>query len=117
MNSIQSLLIFLKFFYSPTLYIGEHSHGLYALPSFADSSTAKIISSKGARLLLEGPLVTSHISTNENGIPLPGDHVPSTIIETSDNDFQSINSEKSIIMLGKYYAILKLKIIPSKPIL
>ncbi|XP_033215389.1 serine/threonine-protein kinase/endoribonuclease IRE1 isoform X2 [Belonocnema kinseyi] len=87
---------------SPTLYIGEHSHGLYALPSFADSSTAKIISSKGARLLLEGPLVTSHISTNKNGIPLPGDHVPSTVIETSDNDFQSMNSEKSIIMLGHY---------------
>ena len=75
----------------------------------------KIISSKGAHLLLEGPLVTAHISTDENDIPLPEDHVPSTIIETSDNDFQTMNSKKSIIMLGKFYSISKLKIIHPKP--
>lgn len=92
---------------SQTLYIGEHTHGLYALPSFADSSTVTI-SSKTAHLLLEGPLITSYISNqnnnnnNNNEIPLPGDHVSTTKIETTDNDFQSINPEKNIIMLGHY---------------
>ncbi|XP_051171210.1 serine/threonine-protein kinase/endoribonuclease IRE2 [Leptopilina boulardi] len=85
---------------SQTLYIGEHTHGLYALPSFADSSTVTI-SSMSTHLLLEGPLITSYISNN-NDIPLPGDHVSTTKIETSEDDFQSINPEKNIIMLGHY---------------
>lgn len=88
------------FLYRQTLYIGEHTHGLYALPSFADSSTVTI-TSKSAHLLLEGPIIISHISNNNNAIPLPGDHVSTTKIETSENDFQSMNPEKNIIMLGK----------------
>lgn len=40
---------------SPTLYIGEHLHGLYALPSFVDQNMVKITASEAGPLLLEGP--------------------------------------------------------------
>ncbi|XP_058791502.1 serine/threonine-protein kinase/endoribonuclease IRE1 isoform X2 [Phymastichus coffea] len=55
----------LKFF--PSLYIGEHSHGLYALPSLVDASTPTI-SSKVGSLLLEGPL-TSQLQKNDSPPP------------------------------------------------
>ncbi|KAL7301231.1 hypothetical protein TKK_0006195 [Trichogramma kaykai] len=48
----------------PTLYIGEHRHGLYALPSLSDTSTPTI-SSKSGQLLLEGPL-SSHFQKNDS---------------------------------------------------
>ena len=39
----------------PTLYIGEHKHGLYALPSLVDSSTVHVITSQSRRPLIDGP--------------------------------------------------------------
>lgn len=41
---------------SPTLYIGEYLHGLYALPSLADQNTAAIALAERGPLLLEGPV-------------------------------------------------------------
>lgn len=41
--------------FSPTLYIGEHLHGLYALPSLVDQNLVKITISEVGPLLLEGP--------------------------------------------------------------
>ena len=58
---------------SPTVYIGEHVHGLYALPSFVDQNVVKITSSDAGPLLLESsgtsesPRVYSeHIITSQN---------------------------------------------------
>ncbi|KRT82319.1 hypothetical protein AMK59_3942 [Oryctes borbonicus] len=39
----------------PTLYIGEHLYGLYALPSLVDQNLVKITISEVGPLLLEGP--------------------------------------------------------------
>lgn len=50
----------------PTLYIGEHNHGLYALSSLVDKNTITI-STGHAPLLLEGPSETaSNEKSNEN---------------------------------------------------
>lgn len=56
----------LFYFHSPTLYIGQHRHGLYALPSLVDSTTATISSNIG-QLLLEGPLSVPQLAKNDNG--------------------------------------------------
>ncbi|XP_072932092.1 serine/threonine-protein kinase/endoribonuclease IRE1 [Epargyreus clarus] len=39
----------------PTLYIGEHNHGLYALSSLVDKNTVTISTGHSQSLLLEGP--------------------------------------------------------------
>lgn len=41
--------------FSPTLYVGEHVHGLYALPSLVDQNVVTITNSLAGPLLLEGP--------------------------------------------------------------
>lgn len=43
----------LKFY--PTLYVGEHLFGLYALPSLVDQNVVTITSSENGPLLLDGP--------------------------------------------------------------
>ncbi|OAD60687.1 Serine/threonine-protein kinase/endoribonuclease ire-1 [Eufriesea mexicana] len=50
----------------PTLYIGQHRYGLYALPSLVDSTIAPISSNIG-QLLLEGPLSVPQLGKNDNG--------------------------------------------------
>lgn len=47
-------------FISPTLYIGEHTYGLYALPSLVDQNMVTITSSEAGPLLLEGPDVPKY---------------------------------------------------------
>ncbi|XP_066601348.1 serine/threonine-protein kinase/endoribonuclease IRE1-like isoform X2 [Prorops nasuta] len=84
----------------PTLYIGQHRYGLYALPSLVDSTTATI-SSKSSFLLLEGPVVIPDLQRN-NRAPLPGDHVFIEDINPADESYQSIVEGKSIITLGHY---------------
>lgn len=72
------------------MFIGEHSHGLYALPSLVDSSTPTIISKSG-KLLLEGP-TASEFKKNSSPSPLhTGDS------EKSDDD----DYDNDIIILGK----------------
>ena len=39
----------------PTLYVGEHEHGLFAVPSLVDEETLMISPAKNGPLLLEGP--------------------------------------------------------------
>lgn len=102
---IKYLLLFYRIcfmFFSPTLYIGQHRYGLYALPSLIDSTTATI-SSKSEYLLLEGPLTIAQIHKNDNRVPLPGDHVVIGNIHTAHDGYQSVTREKSIITLGNMH--------------
>ena len=39
----------------PTLYVGEHEHGLFAVPSLVDEQTMMISPAKNGHLLIEGP--------------------------------------------------------------
>lgn len=48
------------FIYSPTLYVGEHNHGLYALSSLVDKNTVTITTGHTQPLLLEGPTATEN---------------------------------------------------------
>ncbi len=52
---IGSVIFFLFLFSSKTLYVGEHEHGLYAMPSLVDEETLTIAPSSTGPLLLEGP--------------------------------------------------------------
>lgn len=80
------------FFCSPTLYIGQHRHGLYALPSLVDSTTATISSNIG-RLLLEGPLSVPQLGKNNNGnVPLSS--------YFDNTDFIAGSGYQTIITLG-----------------
>lgn len=45
----------LYFFSSPTLYVGDHTYGLYALPSLVDQNVVTITASDSGPLLLGGP--------------------------------------------------------------
>lgn len=85
----------------PTLYVGQHRYGLYALPSLIDLDTTTI-SSNIEHLLLEGPLMTSQPHTNDNNIPLTGDHVFISNIDVADDGYQSIKRTGNTIMLGHY---------------
>ncbi|EFN88565.1 Serine/threonine-protein kinase/endoribonuclease ire-1 [Harpegnathos saltator] len=86
-----------------TLYVGQHRYGLYALPSLVDTDTTTI-SSNIEHLLLEGPLLTSHLDTDDNEVPLPGNHVFISNIDVA-NDYQSFKRTKNIIMLGNVYKL------------
>ncbi|KAL1497233.1 hypothetical protein ABEB36_008228 [Hypothenemus hampei] len=72
----------------PTLYIGEHLHGLYALPSFVDQNVVTITSSDEGPLLLEGPnspdspkLYLSYPISGRN-YKLPLDAFPEEILQS-----------------------------------
>ncbi|XP_072763557.1 serine/threonine-protein kinase/endoribonuclease IRE1 [Anoplolepis gracilipes] len=69
----------------PTLFVGKHKHGLYALPSLVDSSIT--ISSNIGNSLLEGLLLPSHINTDNK---LPGDHVYIPNIDKADDGWNMI---------------------------
>ncbi|XP_034936103.1 serine/threonine-protein kinase/endoribonuclease ire-1 [Chelonus insularis] len=83
----------------PTLYVGEHRHGLYALPSLVDSSTATISSHTG-HLMLEGPRIIPQATNNDNK------PVNDESISTDDLDEEmKINKnsgENNLIVLGHY---------------
>ncbi|XP_001607831.2 serine/threonine-protein kinase/endoribonuclease IRE1 isoform X1 [Nasonia vitripennis] len=88
-----------EFQFFPTLYIGEHSHGLYALPSFSDSATPTI-ASKAGQLLLEGPII-SQMQKNESPPP-PFDGGSK---EPLESDFQRIGADKNNIMILGHYEV------------
>lgn len=69
---------------SRSLYVGEHIHGVYALPTLVDENT-KTISSEPMKLL-DGP----NANTNPNLVYL------STLMETNNN------KNKNVIVLGHY---------------
>ncbi|KAL0110554.1 hypothetical protein PUN28_013865 [Cardiocondyla obscurior] len=87
----------------PTLYVGQHRYGLYALPSLVDLDTTTISTNNIGHLLLEGPLMMSHpYPMDDNNVPLPGDHVFLSNIDVTNNDYQSIKRAENAIMLGHY---------------
>jgi hypothetical protein len=114
---------------SPTLYVGEHLHGLYALPSFVDQNTVTIGPAQTGILLLEGPShlqshhqdaalnyhgsSSSSSSSSSSQLPLPGHNVR---LSQSPNHidipltFQSLPKEKDditapAVVLGKLYLL------------
>lgn len=87
---------------SRSLYVGEHIHGLYALPTLIDENT-KTISSEPPVKLIDGP----HVPPNPNLVYL------NTLLETTDE------KNKNVIVLGHYTVPkvkeeLKLSISPPK---
>lgn len=85
----------------PTLYIGQHRHGLYALPSLVDLTTATISNNIG-QLLLEGPLSVPQLGKNDNG------NVP--LSDTYNNEYQAV------ITLGHYEIPAEYKLQESQPL-
>ena len=51
-----------------TLYVGEHQHGLYAMPSLVDKKTLTISPASNGPLLLEGPQNSGNSIINLDGI-------------------------------------------------
>ncbi|XP_043785399.1 serine/threonine-protein kinase/endoribonuclease IRE1 isoform X1 [Apis laboriosa] len=85
----------------PTLYIGQHRHGLYALPSLVDLTTATISNNIG-QLLLEGPLSVPQLGKNDNG------NVP--LSNTYNNEYQAV------ITLGHYEIPAEYKLQEPQPL-
>lgn len=83
----------------PTLYVGEHRHGLYALPSLVDSSTATISSNSG-HLMLEGPRVIAQLTENNN--PAPNKEPSSVVIDSESDEYDDDTTDNNIIVLGHY---------------
>lgn len=54
----------------PTLYIGQHSHGLFAIPSLVDKNHVSVIGTDTGLLLLDGP--HGHDNKANHQYPLPG---------------------------------------------
>lgn len=73
--------------YSQSLYVGEHIHGLYALPALVDKST-KTISADPPVKLIDGPRPSSE--TNQNLVYL------NTLLDNSNN------KNKNVVVLGHY---------------
>ncbi|KOX79225.1 Serine/threonine-protein kinase/endoribonuclease ire-1 [Melipona quadrifasciata] len=93
----------------PTLYIGQHRHGLYALPSLVDSTTATISSNIG-RLLLEGPLSVPQLGKNNNG------NVPPSDSYFDNTDFITGSGYQAIITLGHYEIPAEYKLQDQQPL-
>lgn len=79
-----------------------HHFGPYALPSLVDSATT--ISNNIGHLLLEGPLLTSHVDATDNKVPLPGEYVFIPNIDIANDGYQSFENTKS--MLGNIQIIV-----------
>ncbi|XP_063895238.1 serine/threonine-protein kinase/endoribonuclease IRE1-like [Helicoverpa armigera] len=58
----------------PTLYVGEHNHGLYALSSLVDKNTITISTGHAQPLLLEGPTETEDKSDTPQYEPFKNVH-------------------------------------------
>ncbi|XP_017884608.1 serine/threonine-protein kinase/endoribonuclease ire-1 isoform X2 [Ceratina calcarata] len=100
----------------PTLYIGQHRHGLYALPSLVDSTTATISSSVG-QLLLEGPLPVPQLDDRQiddnRDVPVSDD---GEYLSTTDSTVRSDDEYKSVIALGHYEIPAEYKLQDQQPL-
>ena len=99
--------------------MGEHVHGLYALPSLVDQNTVTIAPAQTGLLLLEGPASSQTQQTtpgtlpDSTGLPLPGHNVRlphSSFHVNIPLTFQSLPKDKRdnmapLIILGKYLLI------------
>jgi len=94
--------------FSPTLYVGEHDHGLYAMPSLVDEETLTIAPTSTGPLLLEGPqnfevpdeielrgIRNNFAHKNDNADPLG---IP---LESSNDGKQ----KSSVLLFGKFSKI------------
>ncbi|CAG9763228.1 unnamed protein product [Ceutorhynchus assimilis] len=70
----------------PTLYIGEHHHGLYAIPSLVDQNLVTITASDNGPLLLGGP----HAPVYKNQYLLPGRNYKLPQEALPEKTFQSL---------------------------
>ncbi|CAG9094292.1 unnamed protein product [Plutella xylostella] len=77
----------------PTLYIGEHNHGLYALSSLVDKNTITISTGHTAPLLLEGP--TTETKKQESK------YEPITNVHYKLNDL-NLHVSAPYLLLGHY---------------
>ncbi|CAG9864423.1 unnamed protein product [Phyllotreta striolata] len=73
----------------PTLYIGQHTHGLFAIPSLVDKNHVTVIGSDNGVLLLDGP--NGHDNMARHQYPLPGYnyYLPNDGADDNDVLFQS----------------------------
>ncbi|KAK9885458.1 hypothetical protein WA026_010953 [Henosepilachna vigintioctopunctata] len=84
----------------PTLYVGQHSNGLYAIPSLVDQNVVTITASDAGRLLLSGPNAPDTPQPYPD-FPLP-DHnyeMPPHMYDGDSWTFQSIPSLANYIMI------------------
>ncbi|XP_068087142.1 serine/threonine-protein kinase/endoribonuclease IRE1 [Anabrus simplex] len=89
----------------PTLYVGEHRHGLYALPSLVDDDLVIIAPRHSKTLLLEGPSGAS----SESDIPinkkvcLPDKFkVMVFTFQNTANQHSNNNNMRRLLILGHY---------------
>ena len=99
----------------PTLYVGEHQHGLYAMPSLVDRQTLTISPRKNSPLLLEGPK-NYEVPEEIAGLDVIAEPNNGKIMDSSDilsiplnhqkqqggKMQQSANDQKSVLLFGKY---------------
>ncbi|XP_063362151.1 serine/threonine-protein kinase/endoribonuclease IRE1 [Cydia amplana] len=78
----------------PTLYVGEHNHGLYALSSLVDKNTITISTAQTQPLLLEGPTATDNKNTEKHYEPVKNVHYKL-------NDF-NVHVSAPYLLLGHY---------------
>lgn len=89
------------------MYIGEHIHGLYALPSLVDQTAVTITASQTSPLLLEGPSTPNENQDNDDKFPLSGQNIrilPDDLdkLYDSPNLRQIFMDKNSKIYLGHY---------------
>ncbi|XP_049868992.1 serine/threonine-protein kinase/endoribonuclease ire-1 [Pectinophora gossypiella] len=58
----------------PTLYVGEHNHGLYALSSLVDKNTITISTGHAQPLLIEGPATEKLVDSDQRYEPYKNVH-------------------------------------------
>ncbi|KAL0892911.1 hypothetical protein ABMA27_014590 [Loxostege sticticalis] len=79
----------------PTLYVGEHNHGLYALSSLVDKNTITISTGHTQPLLLEGPATESASNAENNK------YEPFTNVHYKLNDL-NLHVAAPYLLLGHY---------------
>jgi len=87
----------------PTLYVGEHEHGLFAVPSLVDEQTMMISPAKNGHLLLEGPRnvdVPTEIDIDVTTGKLGSNSKPGNPFNQ-----EQIPKDKSSVLLFGYYQV------------
>ncbi|XP_066254713.1 serine/threonine-protein kinase/endoribonuclease IRE1-like [Euwallacea similis] len=87
----------------PTLYIGKHHHGLYAIPSLVDQNAVTITASDDGPLLLEGPDAPDPPKLYLE-YPIPGQNYKLPAEALPDQTFQSLSGFDGhlVIYTGHY---------------
>jgi len=84
----------------PTLYVGEHEHGLFAVPSLVDEQTMTISPSRDrGNLLLEGP--------QEMGVKVNK--------EQRGEDMPRVPGDTSSVLVFGYYKVPEYSSVPGRP--